>query len=287
MYQQAAFSAFTKGLSPANVDLVVKMLCQAPDANQPAYLMALQDSVVPSLEALLREPSVVVYYSQTASREALNAQLDKLRSELQFQAQEAAREKDKAVARVRQLEGEKVELQVAVEKERDARKPLEDKVAALGRELEKRLAEQDALRQQARDAELALKTELQQLRTRADGLQTDLAAAQAQAEQLRQTLGQKQIELTAKDEELAGLRAQCADLQARLDQQATSLTATNQNERKLQLALQNALDEAKHFRELYQTETAAKDALAAQLQKAKEDADAAKAKYEEETKRTK
>ena len=86
---------------------------------------------------------------------------------------------------MRQLEGEKVELQVAVEKERDARKPLEDKIAALGRELEKRLAEQDTLRQQARDAELALKTELQQLRTKADGLQESLAAAQAQAEQLR------------------------------------------------------------------------------------------------------
>ena len=55
-------------------------MCQAPDVNQPAYLVALRDDAVPSLEALLREPSVDVYYSQTGERQTLDAQLEYIKS---------------------------------------------------------------------------------------------------------------------------------------------------------------------------------------------------------------
>ena len=68
LYQQDAFNVFTKNFSQSNIDLVVKILFQAPDANQPAYLMALRDDAVPSLEALLSEPSIEVYYSQAGDR---------------------------------------------------------------------------------------------------------------------------------------------------------------------------------------------------------------------------
>ena len=55
-------------------------MCQAPDVNQPAYLVALRDDAIPSLEALLQEPSVDVYYSQTGERQMLDTQLEYIKS---------------------------------------------------------------------------------------------------------------------------------------------------------------------------------------------------------------
>ncbi|CAL6029684.1 Conserved_hypothetical protein [Hexamita inflata] len=202
--------------------------------------------------------------AKSEAKEAQN-QVDKLRSEIQFNQSDFLSQKKKLDMQIKEITQQKVDLEIdlskvkpeLVQKQKEADN-LRNELEILKKNLLKSSMDQgdeiNFLKQQLSKttAELTLtKDQLKQITDK----HNDLQAENVNLVNNNQTLKAKTLELGA---ELAQLKKQLEDY-------TNSLNSTNQNERKLQLALQNATDEMKHFRELYQKELEKTDKMNIQL----------------------